>query len=587
MTPKLSCPPPPVPPNAPSDWQDSVDGNCFSNLQRLGRWTGRTKTVPSGTSPAPLFQAVTPASIGGGANPPAIYVLAHGWAPGYRAAVKAQGGNLRWWDKNAANSDGVWSSDWAWSPVTAPLSPAFPVNPTGLLQSIAAIDPNAVVLAYSWIDNSATESGDLNLDEVYRSEAYTHLNGLRLANALQQAIAPSFRNAFSAELRLIGHSHGSKVATVAALALQQTGRHVGHLTLLDPPEDEKTITINGANLLGFYLEQMQIMHPFFKCTSGAFVDNYVSCFGVGYDGAANLKNIVEVGLDPSKLYSFDDLGDQHSYSAAWYGRAAAGAAAQKLPPLGLAWPPPPATYLPALQQTWPTGTNQFSQWQLAAGAMSEIFTYSTLPLSLATVATEGNVRIDPGGITFGPAGSWPAYSVFQGSYKNSFDTDNYGIAFDLLWIKPVPGDYFVVTMESPDLAEQEVLLVLDGQSFAGGQTSVAINCDKSSSWFSSLSIYIYFLAAKGNLIGQVNLRNFRFVVVGSASGYLRSRRLAAAAEKLERRRLKAEKIGNSPSSTQKGATKSGGRKPPAKKAPTAKRSLNRPQRTAKTKRLKG
>jgi hypothetical protein len=218
--------------------------------------------------------------------------------------------------------------------------------------------------------------------------------------------------------------------------------------------------------------------------------------------------------------------------------------------------------------------------------MSEIYTYSTLPLSLATVATEGNVRIDPGGITFGPAGSWPAYSVFQGSYNNSFDTDNYGIAFDLLWIKPVSGDYFVVTMESPDLAEQEVLLVVDGQSFAGGQTSVAINCDKSS-WFSSLSIYIYFLAAKGNLIGQVNLRNFRFVVVGSASGYLRSRRLAAAAEKLERRRLKAEKIGNSPSSTQKGATKSGGRKPPAQKVTTAKRSVKPPQRTAKTKRLKG
>ena len=359
-----------------------------------------------------------------------------------------------------------------------------------------------------------------------------------------------------------------------------------HLTLLDPPEDEKTLDINGANLLGFYLEQMQIMHPFFKCTSGTLVDNYVSCFGVGYDGAANLKNIVEIGLDPSQLYSFDDLGDQHSYSAAWYGRAAAGAAAQKLPPLGLAWPPPPATYLPGLQQTWPTGTNQFSQWQLAAGGMSEIFTYSTLPLSLATVATNGNVQVDSGGITFGPAGSWPAYSVFQGSYTNSIHSDNYGIAFDLLWITPVPGDYFVITMESPDLGEQEVLFVLDGQSFAGGQTSVAINCD-TSSWVSSLSIYIYFLAAKGNLIGQVSLRNFRFVVVGSASGYLRSRRLAAAAEKLEQRRLKAEKIGISSRSTKERATESDGRKPPAKKAPAAKRpSLKPAQRAAKTKRLK-
>lgn len=100
------------------------------------------------------------------------------------------------------------------------------------------------------------------------------------------------------------------------------------------------------------------------------------------------------------------------------------------------------------------------------------------------------------------------------------------------------------------MGDQEVLLVLDGQSFPGGQTSLAINCDKSS-WFSGLSIYIYFLAAKGNLIGQVALANFRFVVVGSASGYLRARRLAAAAEKLAQRKLKAEQTGISSSSTQK------------------------------------
>jgi hypothetical protein len=99
-------------------------------------------------------------------------------------------------------------------------------------------------------------------------------------------------------------------------------------------------------------------------------------------------------------------------------------------------------------------------------------------------------------------------------------------------------------MESPDLGDQEVLLVFDGQSFPGGQTSVAINCDKSS-LSSALSIYIYFLAAKGNLVGQVDLSNFRFVVVGSDSGFLRSRRLAAAAAKLARRTQKAPRIDRS------------------------------------------
>ncbi len=98
-----------------------------------------------------------------------------------------------------------------------PLSPAFTVNSTGLLQSIKAFDSNAEILACSWIDDSATPSGDINLDEVYISEAYTHANGLRLADARLTAIDQSFWTS-GGKLRLIGHSHGSKVATVAAIS---------------------------------------------------------------------------------------------------------------------------------------------------------------------------------------------------------------------------------------------------------------------------------------------------------------------------------------------------------------------------------
>jgi hypothetical protein len=288
---------------------------------------------------------------------------------------------------------------------------------------------------------------------------------------------------------------------------------------------------------------MQIMHPFYKCASGAFVDNYASYFGVGYDGATNLKNMIEVALTPSELYWTDNPSAKHTYAAAWYGGAAAGAVSQKEAPLGLAWPPPPQTYLPALKQTWPTGMNQFSQWQLVLGTMPDIYTYETTPLAIATVGTQGNVRGDPSSIlSFGLApGPWPAYSIFQGSYNNSPESDNYGIAFDLQWTKPLTGDYFVITMESPEEGEQEVLLVLDGQSFPDGKTSIAINCDKSSYVF-SLSIYIYFLAAKDNHVGQVDLSNFRFVVARSDSGYLRARRLAAAAEKLAKRSLEAPRV---------------------------------------------
>lgn len=543
MLPQDSCPAPPPPPGAPSDWTGTVDPNCFSNIQRLAQWIGKTNTVPPGTSPATSFEPVAPGSLGGGETPPPIYVVTHGWAPGYRAVVNQYGGKLLWWSDDAAVQN-VWASYWAWSPV---FHSKFPINSNGFLPSIAALDPSAIILAYSWIDNSATDSGFLDLTEVYRSEAHTHLNGLRLANALQQAIAGSFWTA-GGVLRLIGHSHGSKVATVAALTLQQRGLPVAQLTILDAPESEVTLIPNGANLLGFYLEQMKIMHPFFTCASGAFIDNYASCFGVGYDGAANLKNIVEVALDPDELYWPWELSERHAYAAAWYGGAAAGATTRHEPRLGLAWPPPPNNYSPALQQNWPGGKTEASQWSLAVGRMSEVFVYGTQPVSVATVGVEGNVKVDSSGnITFGPAGNWPDYSIFQGSYQNNLDSDNYGIAFDLRWTNPTPDDYFVVAMES-DLCGQEVLFVLEGQSFSGGEacsearTSPAINCDASGS---SLSIYIYFLAAEANLSGQVEVSNFRFVVVGSASGYLRACRLAAAAERLAQRQATAPQTARS------------------------------------------
>jgi hypothetical protein len=332
------------------------------------------------------------------------------------------------------------------------------------------------------------------------------------------------------------------VASVAALTLQQRGKRVAQVTILDAPESEITLESNAANLLGFYLEQMQIMHPFFKCASGAFVDNYASYFGVAYAGTANLQNVIEIALDGSKLYAWDDASDQHTYAAAWYGGGAAGAKSNNEPPLGLAWPPPPTSYLPALNQNWAGGAvNQFNQWQLQAGnSIHDVFSYDTEAVAVTTVATDGNVQGDPSTkLVFGAtAGSWPTYSIFEGSYRNSPDSDNYGLAFDLLWTAPQVGDYLIVTMESPDLGDQEVLFVMDGQSFPGGMTSIAINCDKSS-FIYPLYFYIYFVAAKGNTLGRIDVSNFRFVAVTSASGYLRSRRLARAAESLSKRSVRA------------------------------------------------
>lgn len=535
MEDETSTPAPPAPPNGPSDWASVVQGNRFTNLQRLGLWIGQKTLVPIGSPPSRYFAPVTAGSLGGGATPPNIYVVAHGWAPGFRAAVNRAGGDLLWWSSRAVGAAGRWAADWAWSPVAADLKP-LSVNPTGLLQSIAAYDPQAAVLAYSWIDDSATDSGNLNIDEVYSSEAYTHINGIRLANALRAAIAPSFWNANTGSLHLIGHSHGSKVATVAALTLQQSGHRVTHLTILDSPESEITLEGNAANLLGYYLERMQIADPAIDSAAGTFVDNYPSYFGVSYAGTSNLRNVVQVALDPSSLYSEDDPADKHSYAAGWYGGAAAGAARVQAPPAGLAWPPPPARFRPALNQLWPGGVRESSQWWLQAGpSQGDTFAYGTSPLTVTTVSMQGNVHGDPSRLLFGY--SRAGYSIFRGSYYNPKLGGGYGIALDIQWIAAQQGNYLVVTLESPELGEQEVLLVMDGQSAPVGTTSVAINSEVSSVF--SLDIYIYFLAVQPVLREQVVVSNFRLIEVTSASGYLESRRQAAAAERLARRSLQA------------------------------------------------
>jgi hypothetical protein len=524
----VAIPAPPAPPNGPSDWSTAVRGNAFANIERLGQWIGGTQ-LPSYNDPSNSFAPVGVHSVGGGATPPTIYVLIHGWAPTYRAVVDRAGGNVLWWGANAA-LNGVWTSDWAWLPSSAP---SLQINPLGVLQSIVRQDPNAIVLAFSWIDDSATEKGFSGYEDVYQSEAYTHVNGLRLADALEQAIVPGFWTSHTGLLRLIGHSHGSKVATVAAQALQQRGKRVAHLTILDSPESTTPLETNSANLLGFYLDALQIENPSYSCAAGAFVDTYASYFGVAYQGGGDIGNIVEVALQPSELY-FADPGDEHAYAATWYGGAALGASLAGEPPLGLAWPPAPKQFQPALNQNWPGGASPYSQWNLQVGAsIGTTYVYSTQALPIAQVDGGGNVRFDPttGRIYLWPAGgAWPAFSFFQGSYDNSDFGDGYGFAFDLRWIAPQAGDYLVVTAESPGLGDQEVLCVIDGASAPLGATSVAVS---SKAGGDGLTFYVYFLAAPNNASGGVALSNFRLIEVTDPTGALRARRIAATEAKAQ------------------------------------------------------
>jgi len=511
-------PAPQPPPGGPSDWRSTVRGNSFSNVQRLALWIGGTTPINSGVDPSKYFLELGEAAVGAAVEGvlPTIYVVVHGWAPLYRPVVDAQRGNLLWWGSKASLS-GRWASDWAWAPV-GPLTskPTFTVNPTGMLQQIAKHDSSADILAYSWIDDSATSDSSTS---VYRSEAYTHINGLRLADALQKVIAPEFFQK-GGLLKFIGHSHGSKVCTVAALALQQRNIRVAQLTIMDSPESNFPLTGNGANLLGFYLDQMDIRKPSDDGAAGALVDNYASYFGVGYtsaNGSSPMDNIVEVALNPAKIYwTTINMGDAHTYAAGWYGGAAAGAARFGQPPVGLAWPPVQKPFEPALNQTWPGGTaKQDNQWLLAAGqSIIGTYSYAARSLSVTKGSTSGKVTGDPStGLVFSPASSgWKDYSSFVGTFNVA--DDQYGLAFDIEWQSPQAGDYLVVTAGGNFLTIY-TLLVIDGVSAPIGKTSVAISSDI---WGSSGTLSIYFLGSSQFARDQVKVSNFRWVYVGTANG---------------------------------------------------------------------
>ncbi|WP_165234669.1 FG-GAP repeat domain-containing protein [Aquisphaera insulae] len=277
-----------------------------------------------------------------------ISVLVHGWAPGYVNWVDAEaakGLTLKWWwtfpgqpgfdpPKTNPGPASAWLLDGGPSGNEAAAL-------TGMAQDIlgrtsatggAPADPNAVVLAYTWIDDSATPSWDLDGVHVPQdanlSEARTALNGERLAAGLESALG-SASAASSAKIQLIGHSHGSKVATVAAVELARAGYPLRQLTLLDSPEDSDTaggqavVSMGAANFNWFFLQDLGLNR---QSTSAPFVDAYASYFGYAFGGttsdgtvtlSSSLNQVVDVSLYPDSL-SETDIADRHAYAAWWY-----------------------------------------------------------------------------------------------------------------------------------------------------------------------------------------------------------------------------------------------------------------------------
>lgn len=331
-----------------------------SDLYRLGRYD-------------PDFQQYLPVKASSLPTDQHIYVFAHGWAPGYLNVVQQfskPGQPLLWWQTDGnlpGNTNGPLNPYW-FGPTVAPANGAIPsitVDPVGFAKAILKLDPKGVVLAYSWIDDSATSD---DLLQASLSEAHTTENGFRLANALAQALPDNFNEA-GGELHLIGHSHGSKVATVAAYALQRSGHPVDQLTILDSPENTLADLGNATNFDWYYLQKMNLSRTPLNGRVSTFVDNYVSEFGTRLGVFPGTNQVVDVTLNPLLCNALDFV-DNHAYAASWYsgaGQATQGTAS----PEGLAASPllnaSAAAALPAAStQAWTAANaSDATQFQLA------------------------------------------------------------------------------------------------------------------------------------------------------------------------------------------------------------------------------
>lgn len=453
-----------------------------------------------------------------------ITVISHGWAPGYQDWVNYEANEknhvLKWWetDPSQPGYDPSWTAkhpqepDSAWLLHGETASTIFgttEVSATGLAQSILSrtkptvpgspTDPNAAVLAYSWIDDSATPDWDVFVakipEDAYKSEALTTLNGERLASALESVLGHSF----SGKLQLIGHSHGSKVVSVASSALQRLKLRVDQVTILDSPEDDVTVAGDAANYNWYFLKDLNNLNR--SSATNTFVDNYISAFGVPYSGirlsngqGQNLNQIVDVGLTPDIYYSYD-LSDRHSYSASWYtGSADPNLTYQQT--LGQYWSPllpsnssssnPVKGLSPYYEQNWDEISQPADQQFVLVGekaAPSETITFQTYSTSTVSVTQNGMINQ-----------SQPI------SLRAPFHGQS-GIAFDYQFPTYQAGDRLII------LADQNLAFVMDAALVGSSVAHATLSL--SGLPLESHSLTLILTSARSNQTSKVVVSNFQ------------------------------------------------------------------------------
>lgn len=221
----------------------SPQGQPGTFVSRLGRWTGER------------FVGVEVQSV------PAsrLRVLVHGWTPGTDRA---------WVVREKLRS---------WELVTLPAPEGrhrFEPWLANLAERIARADPHAVVLAYSWVEDSSTVRAPL---AERRALGRTNLHGALLARALDEALAPDFFDRHG-QIHVLGHSYGGRVATVAAVERARAGAAIDHLTIFDAPDAVLTRVSGSHTDIPSLLRGL----PIGWGRGRTFVDNYVSVVGRRY-----------------------------------------------------------------------------------------------------------------------------------------------------------------------------------------------------------------------------------------------------------------------------------------------------------------
>jgi hypothetical protein len=479
-----------------------VQATSGSELARLGIYDPATKT---------FSQPAVPAS---GPSPYAgknVYFISHGWAPDWRAAVDAYasanpGDFLKWWQTTDPTLPDAPSSTpasaWMFNPTYGP-SDDFVVSPQGMAATLAAKDPNAVVIAFSWIDESATSS----VFSAYPSEARTYRNGLRLAEAITELLGlesgVTLGDAGAPKVHVMGHSHGSKVATVAAAALRQSGHVVEQLSVLDSPESYLTVKIDANNLLWYYLPDVQPG----RAAGTTFVDNTISYFGETYANFPGLSNIVDVSLAPTVLYGELAVSDNHSYAAAWYAGATASDSGYGLGWSPLLHPEVPPTLLPGYQQPWtePTPETQFILTGKPTPApRTPVFTSS----ALTDVTTTGNASMNAGVLSLATSPGSKGASV---TGQLDFESTSYGLVFTFEFTNATAGDQLSVTIGG--LVDTYQYFVVDGASAGSGVHSATVSVY--SSWGGKYPVTFALASATGSTNPSLTIKDIEQITIPS------------------------------------------------------------------------